>query len=418
MKRIVKTLCCSVCMLVVFGSTFIVSAGSHWSALSGASQANAEKLWKYLVTHGYSEIAAAGILGNCNQESTFTPTSNCNADGSIKAGSEYAGAFQIAQSRWKERDTNDYLWWIENKLGKKWDDCWSDITVQMQYIDYSCSQGYRVSSWKSFVEPVVQEYSAFKEYQSDSTDRDDIEATIRSATGAFCAGFEGCLASGPVQSNEFDIDPNIYNNNKWQELKERKEYAIEAFDTLSGTVPLSSDGTGTSDSDTIEALVSSWLKSEYNEEWGTYARINTSLIELPDGSGLSGSEREQLYAWKEVIESEDDFAIISFLRTCVAFIGILLVIYSTLIYLAYWVDRVNNFIEFSCLNALTMGRLVISPDDSISTFKSSSKKVKSVVHRDIIFVSLAGITLGIILLSGRIYLIIDFFIEFAKDVLK
>lgn len=418
MKRIVKTLCCSVCMLVVFGSTFIVSAGSHWSALSGASMANAEKLWKYLVTHGYSEIAAAGILGNCNQESNFTPTSNCNADGSIKAGSEYAGAFQIAQSRWKERDTNDYLWWIENKLGKKWDDCWSDITVQMQYIDYSCSQGYRVSSWKSFVEPVVQEYSAFKEYQSDSTDREAVETTIKNATGAFCAGFEGCISSGPVQNNEFVIDPNIYNNNKWQELKERKEYAIEAFDALSGTVALSNDGTGTSDSDTIEALVSSWLKSEYNEEWGTYARINTSLIELPDGSGLSGGEREQLYAWKEVIESEDDFAIISFLRTCVAFIGILLVIYSTLIYLAYWVDRVNNFIEFSCLNALTMGRLVISPDDSISTFKSSSKKVKSVVHKDIIFVSLAGITLGVLLLSGRIYLIIDFFIEFAKDVLK
>lgn len=412
MKRIVKTLCCSVCMLVVFGSTFIVSAGSHWSALSGASKANAEKLWKYLVTHGYSEIAAAGILGNCNQESTFTPTSNCNADGSIKGGSEYAGAFQIASYRWKERDTNDYLWWIENKLGKKWDDCWSDITVQMQYIDYSCSQGYRVSSWKIYAESVVQEYSAFKEYQSDSTDREAVEATIRNATGAFCAGFEGCISSKKERVAD------SYNGYWWQQLKERKEYAIEAFDALSGTVPLSNDGTGTSDSDTIEALVSSWLKSEYNDEWGTYARISTSLIELPDGSGLSGSERGQLYAWKEVIESEDDFAIISFLRTCVAFIGILLVIYSTLIYLAYWVDRINNFIEFSCLNALTMGRLVISPDDSISTFKSSSKKVKSVVHRDIIFVSLAGITLGVILLSGRIYLIIDFFIEFAKDVLK
>ena len=414
MKKCVRVLCLSVCLSLCFSlflcNTFTASAGTDWNSMSEEAKGVVKELWGYLVTNGYSEVSAAAVLGNCNQESNFNGKANCDEDGT-PTGS-YAGAFQISKDRWNNTDENNYRWWIEKKLGKYWNACWYDITVQIQFVEYSCTEGYR--SWETYIASAdvdLDTYAEFKSYGKDVTEG-NIDDMINKATGAFCAGFEGCIASGPVQST----DDNSYNGKLWQQLGNRRAYAQEIYNALKGTVAMSSNGSEAG-SESIKKFVSSWLKDEYNDEWGIYERITTTLIDLPDGSDLGVNEKSQLQAWKEIIETEDEFSVISFLRTCVAFVGILLVIYSTLVYLAYWVDRVNNFVAFSFLNALTMGRLMISPDDNSSTFTSSNKKVKAVVHRDIIFVSLLGIAIGVILLSGRIYLIIEFFIEFAKDVL-
>lgn len=428
MRVLYLSICLSLCFALFLCNNFTASAGAKWGSMSEDKKNTVRDLWTYLVSQGYSEISAAAVLGNCNQESYFDGRLGCDSNGT--AVDSYAGAFQIAKEIWNSEDKDGYKGWVkENK--QDWATCWSDIKVQIQFVEYSCTDGYR--SWETYVpRGVVDTYAKFKSYAGGVL----VKNSISKATGAFCAGFEGCISGvrGVKGSDNKAEDTTLilefddrYANSTWQQLKKRREFAESIYNVLkgsvpppssSGTTPNAEDASGdTSSSESIDLLVSGWLKDEYNEDWGIYEHITTELIPLPDGSGLGANEKAQLQVWKEILETEDEFSVISFLRTCVAFVGILLVVYATLVYLAYWVDRVNNFVAFSCLNALTMGRLMISPDDNSSTFTPSNKNVKAVVHRDIVFVSLLGIAIGVILLSGRIYLIIDFFIEFAKDVL-
>ena len=94
------------------------------------------------------------------------------------------------------------------------------------------------------------------------------------------------------------------------------------------------------------------------------------------------------------------------MRAVIAFVGILTVLYATLLYIAYWFDRINNYIEFSALGLLTVGKLVISPDDNVSTYTPSNKSVKAVTHKNICTVCLIGISIGILLLTGKVYTLI------------
>ena len=134
-----------------------------------------------------------------------------------------------------------------------------------------------------------------------------------------------------------------------------------------------------------------------------------STVTLPSSDDLSPKENIEVKRWGEDIKAKKESSVISFFRACVASAGLWLIIYSVLMYLAYWLDRVNNLFEFSCIGLLSRGKLVLSPD-GVSTF-SKAGEIKAIVHKDVIKICITAIAMGVVLLTGRLYLFIQWLIK-------
>lgn len=142
------------------------------------------------------------------------------------------------------------------------------------------------------------------------------------------------------------------------------------------------------------------LDEEYFGVYGTQLKENA--ISLPNADMLTVNEKKQLATWGNNIETTDEHYI-SFFRRVVSFVGIMITVYCLFIYLAYWLDRVNNFFDISLLNMLTLGNLELSPDEKQSTFEPTTQGRKLVNHKDVIKIVFIGCTVGVLLISGWIY---------------
>ena len=146
----------------------------------------------------------------------------------------------------------------------------------------------------------------------------------------------------------------------------------------------------------------------YDEDY--FITTNKTLIDsplsFPSADMMTVNEQKQIANWSENIDNEKT-TVVSLLRTLIAFLGILVTIYSIFIYLAYWLDRVNNIIPIEVLPTITLGNLSISPDET-STFNPNTEGKKVVIHKDVIKIVVIGCTLGVLLMTGRIYVIISF----------
>lgn len=104
------------------------------SAASIKASAAKTKIWKFLKANGYSDAAAAGIMGNIQAESGFRP------DAIEASTGEGHGLCQWSFGR----KTN--LFSYAAKKGKKW----SDIDVQLDFLMTELNNGYRFFSSKEF----------------------------------------------------------------------------------------------------------------------------------------------------------------------------------------------------------------------------------------------------------------------------
>ena len=139
-------------------------------------------------------------------------------------------------------------------------------------------------------------------------------------------------------------------------------------------------------------------------------------VELPNGSDLTKTERSAIANWGADIANSERAFYINFARACMASAGLWFIVYTVLMYLVYWFDKVNNFIELSLLTILTFGKLAVSHDETISTFKSGNKGLKLVCHRDMCKVVVLGVTAGILILTGKLYIMISYFLEIIQKV--
>lgn len=137
-------------------------------------------------------------------------------------------------------------------------------------------------------------------------------------------------------------------------------------------------------------------------------------VSLPTKDSL-GKDESTVSQWGKDVETKKANAILGFFRSVVAFVGILIVVYSVLLYLAYWLDRVNNLFDMRALGVLTLGKLRVSPDDKTSTFNSEAKEAKLVVHRDMLKVVFIGVFVGVMLLTGKVYWLIGKILYIIKN---
>ena len=161
------------------------------------------------------------------------------------------------------------------------------------------------------------------------------------------------------------------------------------------------------------------IAQKYDETYflGDFSGLVEHGIALPSSDWLQHSEQQEIANWKSTIELLQEDKKYSVLRACVMFVGILMIVYSTLLFLAFQFDKINNFVDIELVSCLTLGKLVTSRDE-ISTYNKEevSGKPKAVVQKDIAMASITGITAGVLLLSGKLYAIISLVVSLVSSI--
>ncbi len=125
--------CADVCSSVNAGSASgqVVTSGDG-GGCGGTAEQNKEQIWNFLRSKGLSEEAAAGIMGNMEQESGFMPTAdNAKTMGfSDSSGRGCRGIVQWCHERNTQLDS------FAAERGKSWD-C---LGVQLEYMWYEMTE--------------------------------------------------------------------------------------------------------------------------------------------------------------------------------------------------------------------------------------------------------------------------------------
>ena len=96
-------------------------------------------------------------------------------------------------------------------------------------------------------------------------------------------------------------------------------------------------------------------------------------------------------------------------------------IWVILIYLAYWFDRINNFVDLDLVGIFTLGKLRVSDTVDDFTFKVSALNLsgkKTENHRAILFLCITVILFGVLIISGSLYKLLQVFVLKVLDILR
>lgn len=146
------------------------------------------------------------------------------------------------------------------------------------------------------------------------------------------------------------------------------------------------------------------------------------VLDFADVNDLSASDNNTLQDWKGDLEKDKgDTWLIRGGRIITMFFGIIFTVWMIFIYLFYWLDRVNNFVDIDFLPIVTFNRLRISSTEQESTFSVrdlASGAQRTVNHKNIITICLVGIVFGVLIISGFMFNLINGIVTKALHVLK
>lgn len=139
-----------------------------------------------------------------------------------------------------------------------------------------------------------------------------------------------------------------------------------------------------------------------------YLYESQNKIELPNGdSGLSVKQRQHLASIKEDVTAVDGFNLIVFLRTLVAFVGILFFAWAIFLIVAYLFDRSNIFFEISLVSIMTMGSVTVMALDESDTRRANT----SLIARKTIL----SLVIGYVLVAGVMYSGLDWLFQLIQS---
>lgn len=329
---------------------------------------------------GYSDAAVSAILGNINQESGFDFTLEEDASTVTSQGAGF-GLIQWTGGRRTALET-----FIKDKYNGK-----NSLEAQVAFFVHETETSHagvfsRERTGLGNLDSVLDQY-----YKEKYTSWDDFKKAkdVNSATVAFMAFME--VPGLPHWENRGPIAEGILKN--WA-----KEFK---------------GGTGSSEGgkDTIEANIGdSGLPKEWELVGLTkrkYLYESQNKIELPKGdSGLSVKQRQHLASIKEDVTAVDGFNLITFLRTLVAFVGILFFVWAIFLMVAYLFDRSNIFFEVSLVSILTFGSITVLALDETESRKVSA----SIIARRVIL----ALVIGYVLVAGVMYSGLDWLFQIIQ----
>jgi hypothetical protein len=169
---------------------------------------------------------------------------------------------------------------------------------------------------------------------------------------------------------------------------------------------------GSSNSDKVDAdLGDNGLPKEWElvgMSKRKYLYESQNKIELPNGdSGLSVKQRQHLASIKEDVTAVDGFNLVAFLRTLVAFVGILFFAWAIFLIVAYLFDRSNIFFEISLVSILTMGSVTVMALDESDARRANT----SLIARRAIL----SLVIGYVLVAGVMYSGLDWLLQLIQS---
>ena len=139
-----------------------------------------------------------------------------------------------------------------------------------------------------------------------------------------------------------------------------------------------------------------------------YLYESQNKIDLPNGdSGLSVKQRQHLASIKEDVTAVDGFNLIVFLRTLVAFVGILFFAWAIFLIVAYLFDRSNIFFEISLVSILTMGSVTVMALDESDARRANT----SLIARRVML----SLVIGYVLVAGVMYSGLDWLLQLIQS---
>ena len=160
-----------------------------------------------------------------------------------------------------------------------------------------------------------------------------------------------------------------------------------------------------------------WKETDF-VKWKTSTR---SELKFADIQNLHNNDIYDVENWKADINKRNSESIlIKGGRWLTILFGIIFNVWMLLIYISYWFDRLNNFFDYSLLNLLTFGRLLISPDEDECTFSLSSLgkgEKRTVNHRKVLEVVIIGLAFGTLIISGTFFKILSVVVNKILEIL-
>lgn len=412
LRRFKKYILTSLLLLATVVPSITAHAGySSWDQVPADKKENAKAFFLSLREEGVSAEVAAAMTARANSESGFDPFmlegGESGWEARLKAPEKDeapAYGFLQMQDRRPSGRLGKMLAFVENFEGGKGT---SDPKV----------------SAKAQAKAALEEFKSHDIFASYPV-KDEGGTAVVTTTGI----------SYPIDLKEYGYKEPIDSFEKFKSLKDAKlatlvwtmsavrpagwAYANSYKNDFAMIDPilkefggLSVDGSSNSGDKVNTELGNDKLPKEWELVGMTkrkYLYEYQNKIELPNGdSGLSVKQRQHLASIKEDVTAVDGFNLIVFLRTLVAFVGILFFAWAIFLIVAYLFDRSNIFFEISLVSILTMGSITVMALDESDSRRANT----SLIARRVIL----SLVIGYVLVAGVMYSGLDWLLQLIQS---
>ena len=402
-----------------------------------------EKYAQTIIGLGYSEAATAGILANMRQESALNPLSGGGLFGfsvtsfaNSKFNKECTHTKGTAGGQSICADGNCQVLYvldclkgaIDSNAGniKNANKFFKNATEETKKADLYTDWGKNVKFPDKIEE--IKNLDEFKKIEDPTS-----AAVIFAICYEVCAGIhEPCnLTLTDGTKNYHSVHP-AYTDKTWHDFtlhecnvnEGRTSYAKPIYEWLTGS-EFKKSNTDKAAKDIEEAQKKGFLTEEELSSWTKI--VNEKFINYKDvtRNNLNQSDLSSLSRWEQNVKYDDleNHGVFHIFRWLFMVMAILMMIWSVLLYCAYWMDKVNPFcLPFSFVSFLTMGKLETAPTEeecnftTRGLFKEKDTKSKFINHKYMLFVCLSLIFFSVLILTGTLYKIILTVIGFVAGI--
>ena len=170
------------------------------------------------------------------------------------------------------------------------------------------------------------------------------------------------------------------------------------------------NGTGTYTH--LRALAQSgyYTSSELSQSCAGFEdNVESELLALADRSYMTRKELYNLIAWEDQVRTTSlESNLIMLGRQITLWTGIMIMVWSVLFYLAYWLDRLNTMFYLDFVGILSFKKLQASDAPENSTYNLTkeelgNKNTRIVVHKDVIKICIMGVVVGTVFATGSVF---------------
>lgn len=201
------------------------------------------------------------------------------------------------------------------------------------------------------------------------------------------------------------------------------EKAVKVIEACTGVVEEApannNDPDGVNDSTAILNTMSGYWNEDQLSAYIklTESNIQEDYLNKATRESLGQNDLYNLAQWKNRVKfSKQEDGFMAYMRILVVGVGIIFTIYIFFLYFAYWFDKLNCIIDLDVLSILTFGRLHVAMDDKEANFSLGRKQDRVTVnHKDMLFICIAGLIFGVLLITGKFYQMVYLLILFIRQ---